>query len=123
MYKQPKPIKRPCGSRADDEDDCPVRVTITECPGCAEPSEVYLENVEATTMGYAPFYDKDGRYHTHDPNRHTRYYRCSNGHKWKEKTKISCWCGWPESRREFQQEPTNSFLSDDCVEIQLKEPE
>jgi len=54
------------------------------------------------TLAYCPpFYDEYGNYHDHDSNIRTQTYQCSNGHTWTEKTTGSCWCGWPEQRRDI----------------------
>jgi hypothetical protein len=47
-----------------------------------------------TCLYYAPFYDEDGERHHHDGNIRTMGYRCSNSHRWEEKSVASCWCGW-----------------------------
>jgi hypothetical protein len=68
------------------------------CPKCKEEgkrSTVQPGFSSTTAMGYAPYYDEEGRFHRHDPNVTTTEYTCSNGHTWKDKTKPSCHCGWP----------------------------
>lgn len=44
----------------------------------------------STLMGYSEYYDKDGKYHSHNPNIFTVEYSCSNGHHWKKSTKRPC---------------------------------
>ena len=67
------------------------------CPTCekeGEKSKVYSQGGSSTLLGYSPFYDEEGRYHNHDPNRTTAYYECSRGHRWSAIIDNSCWCGW-----------------------------
>lgn len=69
-----------------------------KCPECQKSglkSRVTNEGSSSTLMYCAPFYDEEGRYHNHDSNIITTLYLCSNGHYWNEKSKRSCWCGWP----------------------------
>ena len=68
------------------------------CPQCKEAnlkSSVFPGMSWSTCMGSFPYYDEQGRHHYHDNNTTTTNYTCSNGHKWTENTKPSCWCGWP----------------------------
>ncbi len=69
-----------------------------KCPQCiseGSKSFVNLGGSLSTLMCSDPFYDEDGKYHNHDPNTSVSHYACSNGHKWTELSKPSCWCGWP----------------------------
>lgn len=53
------------------------------CPKCKEEgkkSTVQSFGTMTTLLGYAIYYDEEGKYHDHDPNTHTTEYRCSNGH-------------------------------------------
>jgi hypothetical protein len=43
-------------------------------------------------LGWRPFYDEDGRYHRHDPNRRRAHYSCSHGHHFVIKSRPSCPC-------------------------------
>lgn len=64
-----------------------------KCPFCQEEnkeSNVYPGYGGSTLLGHTPYYDKDGMYHNHDPNTHTREYKCSNGHRWEERGKHQC---------------------------------
>lgn len=52
----------------------------------------------STTLYCPPFYDEDGKYHSHDSNTSSYSYSCSNGHRWTASSgPIPCWCGWPKS--------------------------
>lgn len=74
-----------------------------KCPTCVtegEASRVYEGGSSSTAMYFAPFYDEEGRRHSHDGNRVTTQYRCSRGHSWASSRRGSCWCGWPEASQE-----------------------
>jgi hypothetical protein len=43
-----------------------------------------------TNMGFTPYYDEEGRYHSHDPNLSTQFFECSNGHVSKVTTLKKC---------------------------------
>lgn len=67
------------------------------CPKCkkeGKKSRVYPGMGTSTLLFCPPFYDEEGKYHNHDSNTTTTEYKCSNGHKWTERTSGSCWCGW-----------------------------
>lgn len=54
-----------------------------KCPVCqfqGLKSIVYQGGCTATLLGWQPYYDEEGRYHSEDPNTTTCGYRCSNGH-------------------------------------------
>ena len=66
-----------------------------KCPECVKNNQKSTMSVGAsmTTLMYsAPFYDEEGRYHSHNPNTTTTEYSCSNGHRWSESVKPKCWC-------------------------------
>ncbi len=71
-----------------------------KCPECIETdqqSNVYPGSTTVTLMGYQTYYDEDGVYHHHDPNRHTTGYSCSNGHQWQKSVAPQCPAGdYPE---------------------------
>lgn len=48
------------------------------------------EGTETTCIGFGPFYDQQGRAHSHDPNNHRAYYSCSRGHRWQHNWKAEC---------------------------------
>jgi hypothetical protein len=65
------------------------------CPQCAKegnaPEWIRTESSTRTLMGYETYYDKDRRYHCHDPNRTMTRYSCSMGHEWSEESpSITC---------------------------------
>ena len=80
---------------------CSSKLRIVICPQCKEAglkSEVYPGAGRTTLMGWQPYYDEEGKYHSHDPNTTTIHFQCSNGHSWIEKKHNSCWCGWPDKQ-------------------------
>ena len=70
-----------------------------KCPECEKQdlkSRVYPGMGSSTLMYCQPFYDEEGKYHTHDSNTTTWQYSCSEGHEWRGSSSGSCWCGWPD---------------------------
>ena len=64
------------------------------CPICGSKSLTF-GNGGTTMMGWAPFTDEQGNYHSHNPNRVMQGYSCVNcNHKFSQKVLDSCWCGW-----------------------------
>ena len=64
-----------------------------KCPECEQvslQSKVYVRNGAVTCLGWQPFYDENGTYHSHNPNRHTVSYQCSEGHNWAESHLSRC---------------------------------
>jgi hypothetical protein len=56
-----------------------------KCPGCVKEgrvSKVFVNGLTRTLLSWMPYYDEDGKYHDHNPNRETRFFRCSNDHEW-----------------------------------------
>lgn len=45
-------------------------------------SKVFPELMEETCLGWFPYYDEEGNYHSHNPNQRMRRHKCSNGHSW-----------------------------------------
>ncbi len=68
------------------------------CPECKEQglkSTVHGGGAGMTTLKYCPpYYDEDGKFHSHDSNITTSNWSCSNGHRFTIKSSGSCWCGW-----------------------------
>ena len=59
-----------------------------KCPECQAEGIRSCVNVGrsmTTLMGWSPYYDEDGNYHSDNPNITTTEYSCSNGHKWTER--------------------------------------
>lgn len=57
------------------------------CPICKErglKSSVYMLGCQSTLMAAYAYWDENGTYHYHDPNKTICHYRCSNGHEWSE---------------------------------------
>ena len=73
------------------------------CPECkkeGKKSRVYPGASTTTLMYCAPYYDEDGEYHHHDSNWHDTDYRCSEGHRWSERTPSKCpnpKCDWKQN--------------------------
>ncbi len=64
-----------------------------KCPVCIEKdlkSRVSIGMSLSTLMYCAPYYDEDGKYHSHDSNTHTTNYSCSHGHTWSESSTGTC---------------------------------
>ncbi len=54
------------------------------CPKCKEEGRKSFITIGmgfTTCMFSQPFYDESGVYHSHDSNKHTKNYTCSNNHK------------------------------------------
>ncbi len=63
------------------------------CPKCKDSgdrSEVYPGLQTSTLMGGTTWYDEDGEYHNHNPNRSAQAFRCSKGHDWYEYSYSNC---------------------------------
>lgn len=71
------------------------------CPECVSVgvrSTVTPGLMTTTLMWSPPFYDEDGQYHDHDPNKRVSHFTCSNGHAWSETRLQKCpSCGWPDA--------------------------
>jgi len=64
-----------------------------KCPDCVKEgktSKVFDHGGSTTCMGWTPYWDEGGTYHSHDPNTHASSYSCSNGHIWVEKNRAQC---------------------------------
>jgi len=64
-----------------------------KCPFCVEEGKksiVHNKSLETTCLGFSSYYDEEGNYHSHNPNKHNDTYYCSNGHKWVESYKSTC---------------------------------
>lgn len=58
---------------------------IILCPQCKklkQKSKVYLIGSTKTLLGWSPYWDEEGRYHSHDPNKVRTGYNCNRGHTW-----------------------------------------
>lgn len=61
-----------------------------ECIELGQTSRVYPGASAVTCMGWQPYYDEDGQYHSHDPNTTITGYRCSEGHTWQRESLPPC---------------------------------
>lgn len=71
-----------------------------KCPTCktaGQKSTVYPMPIARTCMGWTPYYDEDGKYHSHDLNDRGQSFKCSNGHTFHLPPK-PCWCGWSNAK-------------------------
>lgn len=63
------------------------------CKECKEQglkSTVTSMGSGSTLLGWNPFYDEEGVFHSHNPNRITDYYKCSNRHHFSVVGKAPC---------------------------------
>jgi hypothetical protein len=71
-----------------------VKGNVVKCPKCVEEgvkSRVRLDSYSTSTlMCDHSFYDEDGKYHYHDPNKRSQGARCSNGHSFYITTTPGC---------------------------------
>ena len=64
-----------------------------KCPKCVEAgltSILYCEGVTTTNLGFYPYYDENGVFHSHDPNWKVHLYSCSRGHRTEIRKKKKC---------------------------------
>jgi len=65
------------------------------CPECQRmglKSKIYVSGGYATLLGWEPFYDEAGNYHSHDPNVHISYITCTHGHRYMRRIELGCSC-------------------------------
>ena len=69
-------------------------ISRIECPVC-HVATVTLTGSGQTLMGFSIFSDEAGDFHTHDGNKITESYKCSNGHSFDRSTGHACdSCDW-----------------------------
>ena len=61
-----------------------------QCKAEDKTSRVMVLYSSTTAMACTPYYDEQGFYHKHDPNRIATYYACTNGHKFHKYDFIAC---------------------------------
>lgn len=64
-----------------------------KCPTCiaeGRTSRVTPGFTSSTLMGWSPYYDEAGVYHSHDPNERRQSLSCSNGHRWTDVRVVPC---------------------------------
>lgn len=69
------------------------------CPQCVRDGERSTVHDPATfsetCMGFFPYRDEEGHYHSHNPNMRESFLTCSRGHRWRLMWGQSCAsCGW-----------------------------
>ena len=62
------------------------------CQAEGRTSRIDVRGGPTTAMTSSYFYDEEGRYHAHDPNKQTIVFACTNGHTWVDATEDKCWC-------------------------------
>lgn len=63
------------------------------CPHCqAEGTESHVVELcsSSTLIGWSPYYDEKGVYHSHDPNARTTQFECSRGHHFSTSRMVPC---------------------------------
>jgi len=62
-----------------------------ECKKEGLKSTIYIASGGITTlMGDSRYYDEEGNYHHHDPNKTSARHWCSNGHEWYVTSQTKC---------------------------------
>lgn len=61
-----------------------------ECKKEGKISRVFDEGSSSTLLNFKRYWDENGVYHVHDPNKITTSYRCSNGHTFVIKMLSQC---------------------------------
>jgi hypothetical protein len=67
-----------------------------KCPTCVREglrSSLTPYSLPVTLMGSRRWYDEDGAYHVHDPNRVGQRFACSNGHQFETSYTPRCPAG------------------------------
>jgi hypothetical protein len=86
-----------------------------KCPVCVEQgqrSKVFSNGSTKTLMGGGePFWDEDGNYHRHDPNRVTSSFCCSTGHYFSETFYKAC----PNEDCDYGSEPPRRHIDQKSV--------
>jgi hypothetical protein len=76
------------------------------CPVCKESglkSTVWDSGTSSTLLGWMPYFDEEGKKHSHDPNRCSTVYTCSQGHRFVHRYHIACpTCGVVSDLEEFE---------------------
>lgn len=66
----------------------------TKCRESGLRSTVHNVGTSQTQMPKEHFFDEDGEEHHHNPNIVRTLFRCSNGHRFEERSSWQCQCGW-----------------------------
>ncbi len=66
----------------------------TKCRDSGQRSIIHILGTKQTQVPRDVFFDEDGEEHNHNPNIVTTQYRCSNGHRFEERSSWQCHCGW-----------------------------
>ncbi len=64
-----------------------------KCPECMKEGKkscVMISYSSTTDMGWQPYYDEDGEFHSHNPNWKGRTLSCARGHTWHESYRDQC---------------------------------
>lgn len=67
-------------------------MTCPECEAAGVQTRAPIESLgtEQTCLGWLPFIDAAGSYHSHDPNRHWEHFRCWYGHRFSRQWQVRC---------------------------------
>ena len=77
-------------------------------------------SIWSTCMGSYPYWDEEGRHHSHDPNWNGTSYGCSNGHSWKEQWLTRCGvlgCDYGEGSLEVDYRDAEGESNGDSISI------
>lgn len=77
------------------------RVICYQCSMACKTSKVYPEYTAPTVkIENPPYFDEEGRYHSHGDACRSVKYRCSFGHEWADSEANNvCWCGWTSEKK------------------------
>jgi hypothetical protein len=69
-------------------------VICKKCKDSGQLSTIRSLGTSQTLMTKDHFFDEQGDEHSHNPNIVTTLFRCSNGHRFQERSSWQCPCGW-----------------------------
>lgn len=72
------------------EQDADEPVRCPECVEAGERSTVTVGPRSSTLMAGWAFFDEEGHFHDHDPNKVTVTFSCSRGHRWVMESRQEC---------------------------------
>ena len=70
------------------------KIICAECEKLGQKSRVMSNGVTTTLIGWSTYYDEEGNWHSHDPNRQEESFFCSAGHRFSKQLIHHCPCGW-----------------------------
>jgi hypothetical protein len=76
-------------------------IKMPSCPKCSENANV-SGGSRRTLMLFYPFWDDQGKIHSHDENEERARYECRTcKEEWDVKIEHKCWCGWIQGHDEM----------------------